>query len=217
MLIPMLLVGLATPRFVEGIGLERSLATYNASVAEQPLSSANYQRAAGALTFIASADGDGLIERAEMITQAANGRAMQLREARAFTVEGLRRAPANPRGWTLLCEIDFSIVPSEASRCMDTAFFIAPFDWYVARKRALLAAYLWPGLDLDVREAAARRVRLMWESDRWPDHRVKEALYDVYRAPNGEAILFAAFKDDREQLRALNRWLVRQEMEDGAR
>jgi len=168
--------------------------------------------AANATRYMLSDDGDGLIEGAEIMAAQSNGRKGELRDARLQTIRGLEYAPANPRGWTLLCEIDLASAPNDAAKCMDTAFFIAPFDWYVARRRAVLAADLWPRLDSDVQLAAARRVRLMWNSDNWPDHRVKDALYDVYQAPYGRDLLTAGFAGDKEEMRELDRWLIRQNM-----
>lgn len=212
LIVPAILLLLGVPRLIEGVGTERALPAVNAAVAGERLPIARWQLAAHDLAVTMPENGDGLIRRAETVFLAANGNAEGLAQARSVVVDGLTRAPMNPRGWTLLCEIDARIAPADAPRCMDTGFFVAPFDWFVARRRALLAADLWPTLDSDVQGAAARRIRLMWESDRWDDHRVKFALLDVYRAPNGAALLTAGFKDDREQLRAFNRWVIEELM-----
>jgi len=212
LLVPVFLIVLAVPRLVEGIGLERARIAYEAAIDERPLPASVYQDAADAMSDVMADDGDALIERAELTELASNGRPAELHKARDLVIDGLLRSPVNPRGWTLLCQIDIYVSPTDASRCMDTAFFIAPFDWFLAPRRAVLAAYLWPQLDADVRAAAARRVRLMWEADEWPDHRLKRSLYDVYRAPNGPALLTAGFEGDKDEMRALNRWLLRRQM-----
>lgn len=210
--VPAILIALAIPRLIEGIGTEQALPATTAAVFERTLPTSNYRVAAGVLSSTLADNGDGLIRRAEMLALAAKGNDAELAEARAVVVDGLVKAPMNPRGWTLLCEIDSHIAPAQAPRCMDTGFFVAPFDWFVAPRRALLAAYLWPRLDADVQSAAARRVRLMWESDSWTDHRARQSLFDVYRAPNGAALLTAGFRTDPDELRVVNRWLMQKQM-----
>jgi len=212
LIVPAVLILLAVPRLIEGVGAERALPAVNAGVSGDRLPIDRWRYAANDLSLTMPNNGDGLIRRAEMLYLAANGNLEGMAQAKAVVIDGLTLAPANPRGWTLLCEIDARIALSEAPRCMDTGFFVAPFDWFVARRRALLAAQLWPMLDADTQEAAARRVRLMWESDHWDDHRVKFALYDVYQAPNGAALLTAGFRSDKDELREFNRWLIRQQM-----
>jgi hypothetical protein len=212
LIVPAVLILLAVPRLIEGIGAERALPAVNAGVSGDSLPIERWRYAANDLSLTMPSNGDGLIRRAEMIYLGANGNLEGLAQARAVVVDGLTQAPANPRGWTLLCEIDARIALNEAPRCMDTGFFVAPFDWFVAPRRALLAAELWPTLDPDVQDAAARRVRLMWESDRWDDHRIRDVLYDVYRTPYGAALLTAGFRNDHEELRTFNRWLIHQQM-----
>jgi hypothetical protein len=212
LIVPAVLLFLGVPRLVEGIGAERALPAVNAGISGDRLPLERWRYAADDLASTMPENGDGLVRRAEMTFLAANGNTSGLAQARSEVIEGLTLAPTNPRGWTLLCEIDARIAPTEAAHCMDTGFFVAPFDWFVAGRRALLAADLWPRLDADVQEAAARRVRLMWESDHWDDHRVKFALLDVYRAPNGAALLTAGFHNDREELREFNRWVIREIM-----
>ena len=217
LIVPALLIVLALPRIVEGIGIERALPVVRSATVGQTLSLDRYRGAADDLTSTMPENGDGLVRLAEMMALAANNEPRGLSRARAMVVRGLALAPLNPRGWTLLCEIDSHVVKADAPRCMDTGFFVAPFDWFVAGRRALLAAALWPTLDADVRNAAARRVRLMWEADHWWfDHRVKLVLYDVYRAPNGAALLNAGFQDDPDELRSFNRWLIQQQMNNAS-
>ncbi len=217
LIVPAVLILLATPRLIEGVGAERALPAVNAAVNGGRLPIERWRYAADDLASTLPDDGDGLIRRAEMMYLAANGNAQGLAQAKSVVTDGLTRAPTNPRGWTLLCEIDARIARSEAPRCMDTGFFVAPFDWFVAPRRALLAADLWPTLDTDVQEAAARRVRLMWESDHWDDHRVRDVLYDVYKMPNGAALLTAGFKFNKDELREFNRWLIHQQINEGRR
>jgi hypothetical protein len=92
---------------------------------------------------------------------------------------------------------------------METGFFVAPFDWFTARRRTMLAGYLFPQLTPEAQHAAARRVRQMWDADQWSDHRSRRAVYDVYNTPNGPALLQEGFQDDKEEMRTLNRWLLR--------
>ena len=212
LLLPLILIVLAVPRMLEGVALARARQATAASLVEEKFPLQGYAAAASELRSVLPDDGDNLIRQAELVAHAANGQAAGLAQARAIAVTGLLHSPANPRGWTLLCEIDDRINRPAAPACMETGFFIAPFDWFTARRRAILAADLWPDLSDDVRQAAARRVRMMWESDRWDDHRVKFSLYDVYRTPNGPQLLGAGMRDNRDELREMNRWLIQQAM-----
>src|SRR5215471_15784112 len=104
--------------------------------------------------------------------------------AQTTLLEALSAAPANPRGWTLLCEIEINIDRDRAASCMDTAFYIGPFDWFTARRRTVLSAYLWPQLDRDTQDAAARRLRLIWD-----DAHLHQIALEAALEPNGAALV----------------------------
>lgn len=154
------------------------------------------------LQRIAPGNGGALAWRAEIDAVLAGSNTAALEKARTGLLEGLSAAPANPRGWTLLCEIEIRIDRDRAGSCMDTAFYIGPFDWFVARRRTVLSAYLFPQLDRDTQEAAARRLRLIWE-----DPRLHEIALEAALEPNGAALVTAAFENDNASLAAFERAL----------
>jgi hypothetical protein len=155
-----------------------------------------------------SGNGETLLWRAELDGIQAGKDEGKLEAARSETVEALKADPANPRSWMLLCELGASLKRADAGTCLDTAFFVGPFDWYVARRRAVLAAYLWPSLDGDTKDAAARRLRLMWETDITGYPRMRPILYDVARMPFGRVNIDKAFADDRPTLHVIDNWLM---------
>src|SRR5207237_2603625 len=122
--------------------------------------------------------------------------------AKTLVLDGRAKYPASPRGWTLLCEIEVRIARSEAAACMNTAFYVGPFDWFVVRRRTVLAAYLWPQLDRDTREAAARQLVRIWQ-----DPRLRAIAYEAARQPNGAGLISAAFSGDPDSMSAFERGL----------
>lgn len=205
--IPALLLLLCLPRLGGDFGMMRAKPAVMAALVERKLPAGEYAAAADALKSTYFSNGDALINRAEMVALQSSARA-NLLLARELVVEGLTHSPVEPRGWTLLCEIDFHLDARQGAHCMETGLFIAPFDWFSAGRRSVLAANLYPFLSLDTQAAAARRVRLMWYSDNWPDHSVRRSLFAVYNSPYGPALLQAAFREDKPGLRDMNLWLI---------
>jgi hypothetical protein len=197
---PLLLIVLAIPRFEAGLRLpevkevvlDRSLSL---SVAPSRL-----QRAQRALANGIAEDGETKLWRAEFLALLAGSDRERLEAARQLTVDGLAAEPANPRGWTLLCELDVALSRNDAARCLDTAFYIGPFDWYVSRRRTALSVHLWPEIDADTRDAAARRLRLIWETPG-----LRNIDLEVARTANGQIMLEQAFADDPSSYAALER------------
>jgi hypothetical protein len=152
-----------------------------------------------------SGDGDSLAWRSEFEAVLAGNDPRKLEDARTTLVQALRVAPANPRAWTLLCEIDIHLHRDRAAACLDTAFYMGPFDWFVAERRTVLSAWLWPQLDRDTKDAAARRLRLMWQ-----DTRLRRIALEAGLEPNGAALVIAAFANDAPALRDFERALAGQ-------
>jgi len=200
------------PRFIAGVGEEEARGPLYDAVVEHHLPPMAFQWASSNLDKTMAGDGDGLIEQAEMVALGAGRDQKALAKALGLVTQGIAQAPANPRGWTLLCEIKAQSGSADTISCLDIGFFVAPFDWYVSRRRALLAARLWPLLDMNVRDGAALRVRQMWESDFPDDHRSRMALYDVFLEANGSELLRAGFAGHIEELRAINAWLLHRQM-----
>jgi hypothetical protein len=188
---PLFLAALALPRLEAASGLlsvQRVLLDRLGALSVAPKRLEIAQKAlAGSLP----GDGENVLWRAELLAILAGRNHALLERARLLAIEGLTFEPANPRGWTLLCEIDVAMHRSDAARCLDTAFYIGPFDWFVANRRTVLSAYLWPSLDADTRDAAARRVRLLFGNPK-----LRDIDFQIARTANGRAMLAAAFRSD---------------------
>jgi hypothetical protein len=206
-LVPVALVTLAWPRLSDGAALAQITQVVDARERERSLPKSEIQAARAALS-LSSQDGEALLWRAELDGMLAGNNAKSLEAARAETIAALKADPANPRTWMLLCELDTNLKRSDAGTCLDTAFYVGPFDWYVARRRAVLAAYLWPSLDSDTKDAAARRLRLMWETDITGFPRMRAILWDVAKMPYGRVNIDEAFAHDRATLHTIALWLL---------
>jgi hypothetical protein len=207
--IPFALAITAIPRLFAGVAaapIERALISLTIG---QPMPRAKYEMIAAALSNASTTDGDALITRAEAETRAAEDSRPDLLGARDSVLRGISESPGNPRGWTLLCELDAQFNLDQAARCMDTALYIGPFDWFVAGRRAVLASYLWPNLSRDSRKTSARRMKLLWANPS-----LRNIIWDVYNTKNGGEMLTAAFVGDRDTLATINRWLIHMQLCD---
>ena len=191
--VPLILIVLALPRFLADLSVPQARAVTHDRLFSLAVHPVRLKQAETALSHAAAGDGDNTLWRAELLAVLAGGDSGRLAAARALTVEGLSESPANVRGWTLLCEIDVALKRADAPGCLDTAFFIGPFDWFVAQRRTALSIYLWPKLDADTQDAAARRLRLIWET---PELRFID--FGIAKAANGGTALERAFADDPE-------------------
>ncbi len=206
-LVPIALVVLAWPRLEDGAALAQITQVVDARLRGHALPKATVEAARTALSQ-PSENGETLLWRAELDGMLAGNNAKGLEAARAETIAALKADPANPRSWMLLCELDTNLKRSDAGTCLDTAFYVGPFDWYVARRRAVLAAYLWPSLDSDTKDAAARRLRLMWETNITGFPRMRAILWDVAQMPFGRVNIDEAFAHDHATLHLIDLWLL---------
>lgn len=210
--VPVLLVIMAWPRLTAGLALTSTLPAMNDRLYARPASDASLKAAAANFAVAVPGDGESSIWRAEMLALLAKGDPGKLRTVRQMLIDGLKTEPANTRGWTLLCEIDARLSPMDGAVCFDTAFYVGPYDWYTSRRRSMLSAALWPLLDQDTKDSAARRIKLMWDTQIGDDYPMRDVLYAVDKQPSGPALLQAAFVTDPPELRAFNRWLIQQWM-----
>jgi len=188
---PLVLIGLALPRLLAGNQLPGVQAVLFDRIAARSIAPQRLEKAQAALASALPGDGVNELWRAELSALLAGMSKTRLREARAATIDGLADDPANPRGWTLLCELDIALRRDDAARCLDTAFFIGPFDWFVARRRTALSIHLWPQLDPDTKDAAARRLRLIWQT---PGLRFIDV--EAAQSANGKLMLAEALASD---------------------
>ena len=197
----------ALPRISQGAEIERTDVAWNSLVQGPRLSRTGYARAEQSLTDVAPADGATLVRKAAF-TALGSG---DMKKAATVAREAVEASPADPQAWTLFCEILAQRDVGRAARCLDTALVVAPFDWFVAGRRAALAATLWPALTDDTREAAARETRRLWTTDG-----LRDQLWGVMQRPHAADLVLFALRGDRESLRAFNRWYIRKELCGGA-
>ena len=198
-----LLIWVAAPRFSAGLAVRDTNAVLSDRLLGLAIAPAESQAAEAALEHAVPTDGESEMWRAELLAVREAKDARALARAKSLVLDGLTKYPASPRGWTLLCEIDIKISRSQAAACMDTAFYIGPFDWFVARRRTILSAYLFPQLDRDTQDAAARRFRLIAE-----DPGLRYSAYEAAHAPNGAGLVTAAFAGEPAALNAFVRGLA---------
>jgi len=200
---PTLLAWLALPRFSAGLAMLGAPPIVSQRLAGAAITPSMSMEAEHAFSRALASDGESELWRAELLAVRASRDVLALKEARTLALDGLSKYPASPRGWTVLCEIEIGIERSKAAECMDTAFYVGPFDWFVVKRRTLLAAYLWPQLDRDTQEAAARQLKRIWE-----DQRLRTIAYDASREPNGAGLVSAAFHGDTSTMSAFERGLA---------
>jgi hypothetical protein len=210
--VPVLLVIMAWPRFTAGLAVMDVQPVVTDRMYARAIPPAALSAAAADFGAAVPSDGESRIWQAEMLAVLAKDDVARLRDIRTMLIDGLKNAPASTRGWTLLCEIDAKLDLSQGAACFDTAFYIGPYDWFVSRRRSELSAVLWPLLDQDTKDAAARRMKTMWDTQISDDYPMRNILYDVDKQASGPALLQAAFATDPDELRAFNRWLIRQWM-----
>ena len=200
---PLLLSIVALPRFASGVALEAAfpVPSYMSTARALPLRA--YRETARALAEADAADGE---------SQIARGRAAYLSgevgpQVIAMTDNGISHAPSLAAGWTLLAALRTPVDRARAAAAVSVALELAPHDYYLAVWRARVAAPLWPDLDVDTRENAARQVRAIW-SDRSQRHGLRTILV----AADGPTLVTYAMKDDPNGLRALNRMVARERL-----
>ncbi len=209
--VPLVLAALAWPRFIESASAPAVIRVETDRLLARDVPRDRLALASRDLHRIAPGNGEALAWRAELDALLAGSNDAALERARSTLLDGLSNAPANPRGWILLCEIEVAIHRDRAAPCMDTAFYVGPFDWFIAERRTVLTAYLWPQLDRDTQDAAARRLRLIWE-----DERLRAIALEAAKQPNGAALVVAAFAQDAASLRDFERELAPPQQRGGA-
>jgi hypothetical protein len=212
--VPALLTYAAVPRMLFGLQTEPAhRLVLSATVGESvPVESA--QIAAKVFERAPSDDGDDEAQAAEFLARTAGTNHTTLSQARREAIDALAHAPANPRAWTLLCEIKATEkVPSKVVACLDTVFSLVRYDWFTADRRMRLVAYEWPYLDQGLRDSAVELILPMWNSTQWIDgSTLRGTLYDLSRSEGGRQLLRAGLISDRQALRDFNRFVILERM-----
>jgi hypothetical protein len=194
----LLLLG-ALPHFRNGWTIDQALPVPSYMIAGRVLPPSAYIHAAKVLHAANRADGTSRVAGAEAALNSGASGATQIGELEA----ALTATPAPVRGWLLLAQARQAAGDRRgAARALSEALILAPYDYWVAEKRARLAAQLWPNLDPDSQDAAIRQVRLMWS-----EPQLRPQLLDLASSREGGALTDHAFAGDRNDLVAINRQL----------
>ncbi|MGQ0741095.1 MAG: hypothetical protein ACT4OG_02190 [Alphaproteobacteria bacterium] len=199
LLLPALLIIPAGSKYVAGLAADSvfPVPAYMAmNVTQAP---ETYRAAARILARAQDVDGRTVLVRAEAMF--ASGEVPSLVEATAR--EGLARAPADIRGWVLLASARKAHDPAGAARILENALLLGPQEYWVAPRRARLAADLWGHLSDDGKALAARQVRLLWSVPALRRH-----LVSLLATQAGARLVSESFRSNQEELRALNRWIA---------
>ena len=117
--------------------------------------------------------------------------------------KGLAASPASVRGWTILAEQRAPTDRNGAAKALEQALVLAPFDYWLAGRRAHDAAGLWDALGHDARDQAVIQARLLWD-----EPLLRSEVAPFVKDPAGAALMSRALKDEPEEIRRLNRWMV---------
>jgi len=194
-----LLVAAAVPRFQSGRAIDAVYPVPNYVVLNLALPENAYRAAADVLANANGNDGRTLIERAEI---ASLGGAPSLQVV-SLLEDGLARAPASVRGWTLLAEQTETRDPTRAGKALAHSLLLGPYEYFLLAKRAREAASLWKLLPPDSENAALAQARHLWT-----ESLLNGEIPPLLRINGGPELVARAFHDDPDDLRALNRWLA---------
>jgi hypothetical protein len=187
---------LAVPRLEDGIANERAIPVPNSLIRESALRPEDYRRAATVLANVDAHDGDSQVLAAETEWHAGAPAAV----VAAKTEAALTYAPASLRGWLLLAEVASN--PARQAAALSQTFVLAPYDYYIARRRTRDAARQWDTLDADTRDMALRQVQLLWD-----DEALHPLILPMLQTDADGALVGRAFAQRRSDLRSLNRWV----------
>ena len=191
---------IAAFRMQSGFAVDRAFPVPIYMVMGVPVPHGAYVQAAQTLQHANPKDGEAMIAAAEAATRAGALPLQVIPRARL----GLQKSPASARGWTLLAEEYLAERRGpEATRALSTALLLSPFDYWIAGRRAHVAAALLDDLDHDTRASADRQAELLWETPG-----LRDEIPGLLRAPGGRRLMAEALATDSQSVRALNRWLA---------
>jgi hypothetical protein len=197
---PILLMVLAVPRFISGIALERAFPVPPYIVKNVILPRKSYATAAEILSHASPQDGETQILRAE----AAHMAGQSDRIVRPIVENGLSTDPANARGWTLYSEVLRATDRKHSAKALGIALELAPYDYFLAGRRARDGAMIWDAMLPDDKPFLLRQAALLWS-----EPILHPEIFPLLNTPGGPALMTQALKDDPDQIRALNQWVAR--------
>jgi hypothetical protein len=208
LLAPALVLALvAGHRLLSGLANDAAFPVPVYMAANVRLPPAAYQHAYDALGQASPRDGEALIARAEAGAQAGDADETVTR----IVAQGLSQVPSSAAGWTLLAELR-ARGAEDAGGALTTAFQFAPYDYWLAGRRAELGAALWPRLSPETQERVMRQTRMLWSEPGLRRH-----IRPLLRAAGGRALVTRAFAQSPGDLRELNRWVAREQLRDARR
>ncbi len=182
-LLPLPAIGiltLAVPRLVAGVVREAAFTANMALEVDYRLKRSDYRKAAWVLSHAPSADGETQIAGAEA---AANGGA-KTSEIVPLVENALAEAPADARGWILLARLLAEQNPKHAAAALSLATEMAPNDYYLVARRAIVGASLWDYLSQDVRNKLLDDARLLAT-----DPSLRSHLIVLLSSPGGQNLV----------------------------
>ena len=206
LLLPTALIIVAIPHLVDGVAYESAfpVPVYTEMNIGMPRSS--YISAANALAQGVQRDGDRSVMEAQT---EANAGAAPSRVLPVLT-DGLSRSPASSRGWVLLAEQLSRTERKRAGEALSIALTIAPNDYQLLGRMERDAGSLWDVLSRDARDVAVNAAPALWKN---PE--LRPYIRPILGTRGGPQLLTSAFWFDPEELRALNRWVEEQRLEEG--
>lgn len=202
LLLPAILLALlAAPKFLAGRALDAAFPVPVYVAMNVPLPVASYGEAAARLDRARDADGGMALIQAELLAlQNAPGARVS-----ALAGQGLSATPASARGWLVMAESQRDSNPALAGRALGMALGLAPYDYWIAGRRATDAARLYPRLRGETQAMAERQAQMLWD-----EPRLRPQLLTVLASPGGSDLVMASFRARPDDLRALNRWVARE-------
>jgi len=199
-----LLLAVAIPRFESGLAVDAAFPVPAYMVLNVPLPANSYRAAADALANASGRDGRAVLEHAEAASLSGDSPTGVMEMLRT----GLTETPASVRGWTLLAERLVDQDGKAAATALEHSLLLGRYEYFVAGKRARVAAAVWDQLSPDAQAAMLPQARLLWT-----EIALRPEMTLLLSTQAGREMMGRAFRDDPEQLRALNRWLAQERRE----
>jgi hypothetical protein len=207
LLLPLALIAVAVPHLIDGVAFENAFPVPVYTEMDVAMPRGVYANAANALAHGMQRDGDRAVMQAEAEANAGGARSKVLWDVQ----RGLEQSPASPRAWMLLAEELSRTDRKRAGEALSVALTLAPNDYYLLARMERDAGYLWDDLSRDARDVAANAAPMLWK---FPELRVY--IRPVLAMRGGPKMISSGFQYDPEELRALNRWVQEQRLEEVA-
>jgi hypothetical protein len=190
------LASLALPRLVSGLALLLVLPVPYLIDANGQLPARAYKAAQDVLAHASNSDGQAKIWQAEAAYLAGS----PVKDVQSILIPALDRMPSSPQGWTLLAEIEAAGNPKRAASALGLALQLAPFDYWLASRRANVGARLWGTLSMEESDELLRQTRLLWSEEK-----LRDRIVSLFATQEGAVLAGRAFANDPDVLRELNR------------